>query len=381
MADISRTTGPATAGPDIVSAVTGRDKALPIHVHSLVKTYGEFYALDNVSIDIQSGEFMTLLGPSGSGKTTLLMVLAGFVRPDSGSVKFGDDEILLLPPHNRDIGMVFQNYALFPHMTVAENLAYPLKLRSIGKAEIGERVGRALDLVQMKELGDRNINALSGGQRQRVALARAVIFEPRILLMDEPLSALDKNLREQMQFEVRALHDRLGITTVYVTHDQREALTMSDRIAVINEGCIQQVDPPQRLYERPETFFVASFIGETYRLPVEVRNGSASLFGQPIKIEAVPTSNRPDQILILRPEMLHIAEGLPSENENQISGTLRQNVFQGDSFVSYINIHGNHEIAVRSQHRSNTSLPEPGSEVRLSWLVQDTVILAEEDKV
>src|SRR6056297_395473 len=348
MNDASSDSGPAFAGPGDASAASAQDHSLPISVKSLVKSYGPFRALDDVSIDIRSGEFMTLLGPSGSGKTTLLMVLAGFVRPDSGSVKFGDDEILLLPPHKRDIGMVFQNYALFPHMNVAENLAYPLKLRRVGKVEIRERVERALDLVQLGGLGHRGIEELSGGQRQRVALARAIIFEPRILLMDEPLSALDKNLREQMQFEVRALHDRLGITTVYVTHDQREALTMSDRIAVINEGRIQQVDPPQRLYERPETFFVASFIGETYRLPAEVGNGSVSLFGQPIKIDSAPASQSPNQTLILRPEMLHIADGAPAENENQITGKLRQNVFQGDSFVSYINIHGDHEIAVRS---------------------------------
>ena len=375
MHDVNKTSGPVSAGPGEAS---GRDRALPISVKSLTKTYGAFNALNNVSLDIRSGEFMTLLGPSGSGKTTLLMVLAGFVRPDSGSVLFGDDEVLLLPPHKRDIGMVFQNYALFPHMTVAENLAYPLKLRSIAKAEIRDRVDRALDLVQLGGLGDRGINALSGGQKQRVALARAVIFEPRILLMDEPLSALDKNLREQMQFEVRALHDRLGITTVYVTHDQREALTMSDRIAVINDGQIQQVDPPQRLYERPRTFFVASFIGETYRLPVDVANGTASLFGQPIKAGGPLESTNPQQALILRPEMLHIAEGNPGQDENQMTGTLRQTVFQGDSIVSYISIHGDHEIAVRSQHRSNQTLPEPGSQVRLSWLIQDTVILPED---
>ena len=247
MPEVQKTTGPAFAGSGDTAPLKGRENALPINVNSLVKTYGAFRALDDVSINIRSGEFMTLLGPSGSGKTTLLMVLAGFVRPDSGSVSFGDKEILLLPPHKRDIGMVFQNYALFPHMTVSENLAYPLKLRSVGRSEIRERVERALDLVQLRGLGDRGIDALSGGQRQRVALARSVIFEPRILLMDEPLSALDKNLREQMQFEVRNLHDRLGITTVYGTHDQREALTMSDRIAVIKEGRIQQVDAPQSL--------------------------------------------------------------------------------------------------------------------------------------
>ena len=194
---------------------------LPITISGVTKTYGAVYALDSFDLAIQQGEFLTLLGPSGSGKTTLLMALAGFLRPDSGSIKFADREIILTPPHKRDVGMVFQNYALFPHMTVAANVGYPLKLRKRPADEIAEKVEAALDTVQLGGYGARRINQLSGGQRQRVALARAIVFGPRILLMDEPLSALDKQLRERMQIELRHLHERLGMTTVYVTHDQR----------------------------------------------------------------------------------------------------------------------------------------------------------------
>ena len=226
-------------------------EALPITIRGVTKTYGRVHALDAVDLDIRSGEFLTLLGPSGSGKTTLLMVLAGFNRPDRGSVRFGEREVIRTPPHLRDVGMVFQNYALFPHMSVAGNVGYPLRMRRTARAEIAARVERALDVVQLGGYGERRIDQLSGGQMQRVALARAIVFEPRILLMDEPLSALDKKLRDRMQIELRHLHDRLGMTTVYVTHDQREALTMSDRIAVINHGRLMQLDTPQRLYERP----------------------------------------------------------------------------------------------------------------------------------
>ena len=210
--------------------------ALPIAIRNLTKRYGKVYALNAVDLDVHSGEFLTLLGPSGSGKTTLLMAIAGFNRPDSGSIKFGTDEVILTPPHKRDVGMVFQSYALFPHMNVADNIGFPLKLRGVGAAERDKRVEEALETVQLGGYGARNIDQLSGGQRQRVALARAFVFGPRILLMDEPLSALDKKLRERMQIELKHLHRKLGVTTVYVTHDQREALTMSDRIAVINDG-------------------------------------------------------------------------------------------------------------------------------------------------
>ncbi|MBE7523345.1 MAG: ATP-binding cassette domain-containing protein, partial [Burkholderiales bacterium] len=228
--------GPPAGGP-----------AIPITVRGLRKTYGPQVALDHVDLDVASGEFLTLLGPSGSGKTTLLMALAGFIRPDAGSLKFGTTEVVRMPPHKRDVGMVFQNYALFPHLDVAANVAYPLKLRRVAAADIARRVDAALALVQLSGYGPRRVHELSGGQRQRVALARAIVFEPRIVLMDEPLSALDRQLRERMQIELRELHDQLGMTTIYVTHDQREALTMSDRIAVIAGGRVMQVDTPRRL--------------------------------------------------------------------------------------------------------------------------------------
>mgnify|MGYP001459915650 CR=1 FL=1 len=234
--------------------------ALPVQVQSLSRHFGEVRAVDDVSFDIRPGEFLTLLGPSGSGKTTLLMMIAGFSRPTAGSIRIGGQEIVHLPPHKRNIGMVFQNYALFPHMTVGENIAYPLRLRKTGRAEVEERVRKVLDLVQLGGYAGRRIGQLSGGQRQRIALARAIVFEPRILLMDEPLSALDKQLRETMQIEIRKLHDRLGTTTISVTHDQREALTMSDRIAVFSNGRLAQIATPFGLYEQPENRFIAQFI-------------------------------------------------------------------------------------------------------------------------
>ncbi len=277
------------------------EKSLPLTISGVTKSYGSLKALDNVSIDVKSGEFVTLLGPSGSGKTTLLMVLAGFVRPDSGSVKFGDEEVIRKPPHKRGVGMVFQNYALFPHMNVLNNVAFPLKLRRVAQDEIAERVQGALDLVQLGDLGQRRIDQLSGGQRQRVALARAIVFDPQILLMDEPLSALDKKLREHMQIEIRHLHEKLGRTTVYVTHDQREALTMSDRVAVIDFGQFKQIDAPKDLYERPRSKFVADFIGESSFLPVEVNGSSIDLDGATMRLAEPPISSDKRQLLVVRP--------------------------------------------------------------------------------
>src|SRR5438128_3059254 len=231
------------------------------------KTYdGVIRVVEALDLDVERGEFLTLLGPSGSGKTTTLMLLAGFETPTAGEILLEGKPLSRVPPYQRNIGMVFQNYALFPHMSIAENIGFPLSVRGVPAAEISKRVERALDMVQLGSFGGRKPAQLSGGQQQRVAVARALVFEPKLVLMDEPLGALDKQLREQMQLEIRRLHQRLGVTMVYVTHDQHEALTMSDRITVFHRGRLQQLDTPARIYEEPVNAFVARFIGENNRL-------------------------------------------------------------------------------------------------------------------
>ena len=350
--------------------------SLPISVRGITKSYGRFKALDDVSLEVASGEFITLLGPSGSGKTTLLMVLAGFSRPDCGSVRFGDDEVIRTPPHKRGVGMVFQNYALFPHMNVFHNVAYPLKLRRVSSADIAQRVERALNLVQLGAFMERRVDQLSGGQRQRVALARAIVFEPRILLMDEPLSALDKKLREQMQIEIKHLHEQLGMTTVYVTHDQREALTMSDRVAVINDGRFMQLDEPKRLYERPRSHFVADFIGESSFLPVEVERNEAWLNGAPLRLAEQP-SDGGRQLLVVRPEKLEILTNGSDGDFNCLTGTVKELVYQGESFIFYVSLDGGAEIVVRSPSRREALavVPERGQPIRLGLHPEDTILV------
>jgi putative spermidine/putrescine transport system ATP-binding protein len=356
-----------------------RDAALPITCRQITKTYGKVHALDHVDLDVRSGEFLTLLGPSGSGKTTLLMVLAGFTRPDHGSLKFGEREVIRLAPHKRDVGMVFQNYALFPHMSVAGNIAFPLKLRGVKGAEASERIERALDTVKLGGYGDRRIDQLSGGQKQRVALARAIVFEPRILLMDEPLSALDKQLREHMQIELRQLHDRLGMTTVYVTHDQREALTMSDRIAVINHGRIMQLDAPRRIYEQPANRFVAEFIGESTLLPVEVSDGACFFAGAKMALAAAPDGDG-RRLMMLRPERLRILDGAPGERVNVLKGRVADVIYQGDSFVLHAALADGSRISVRgvSSGQALAAMPHPGDDVALGVGADDVVLLADE---
>lgn len=354
-----------------------QNTSIPVTVRNITKSYGDFKALDDVSLDIDSGEFVTLLGPSGSGKTTLLMVLAGFVRPDCGSVKFDQDEVILAPPHKRNVGMVFQNYALFPHMTVFQNVAYPLKLRKVGTSEIENRVTKALELVELGGYESRRIDQLSGGQRQRVALARAIVFEPRVLLMDEPLSALDKKLREQMQIEIRHMHERLGMTTVYVTHDQREALTMSDRVVVVNQGQFEQIDNPKQLYERPRSHFVADFIGESSFLPVSVNNGQITYEGANLKLAEAPHSDAADQLLVVRPEKLELVMGSASDDINAISGTIKEMVYQGESFLLYVDLPSGETIALRQPSRRETlaALPGVGKPITLGLHAEDTIIV------
>ncbi|WP_455373778.1 ABC transporter ATP-binding protein [Limibacillus halophilus] len=356
------------------------NRGLPITIQGVTKTYGAVHALDAVDLSVESGEFLTLLGPSGSGKTTLLMTLAGFTRPDRGSLLFGEEEMIRMPPHKRDLGMVFQNYALFPHMTVSENVAYPLKIRRRPKEEIDQRVEKALETVQLGGYGERRIGQLSGGQKQRVALARAIVFEPRILLMDEPLSALDKKLRDRMQIELRHLHDKLGMTTVYVTHDQREALTMSDRIAVINHGRVMQLGTPKQIYDRPANRFVADFIGESAFLPAQRDGGRILCAGRELLLEASPP-DAGDLLVILRPERLQLLAEEAGDDMNSFSAKVDDVVYQGDSFLLYASLEDGTTLALRDVVRRDTlgALPRTGDKVLLGLHARDTVVIPAEE--
>ena len=355
-------------------------QSLPISLTDLSKHYGLVKALDKVSLNIAAGEFLTLLGPSGSGKTTLLMALAGFVRPDSGSIIFGENEMITTPPHKRGLGMVFQSYALFPFMTAAENVEFPLKIRGISKAEQSIRAERALETVQLPGFCDRRINQLSGGQRQRVALARAMVFEPRIILMDEPLSALDKKLREHMQIELKALHDKLDATIVYVTHDQREALTMSDRIAVFNNGRIEQIETPERLYRRPNSFFVADFIGESVSVPVEVSSNIAKIQGLSLKTNLPILSGRGGYKLIIRPELLQLTSNKVPKTSNDLSGHVHDIIYQGDSVLVIINceLTGLINARIPANRVGQKGIPSKGEWVGVALHPEDTIIVPEQ---
>jgi putative spermidine/putrescine transport system ATP-binding protein len=363
-------------GPEIASAC-------PIGIKGIVKSYGTFRALREVTLDVAGGEFLTLLGPSGSGKTTLLMIIAGFTRADGGSLRFGETEVIFDPPNRRNIGVVFQNYALFPHMDVFHNVAYPLRLRKVPSRELRAKVERTLQLVQLDALGKRQIHELSGGQRQRVALARAIVFEPRILLMDEPLSALDKNLRETMQIEIRRLHDRLGVTTIYVTHDQREALTMSDRIAVMNDGRVVQIGSPREIYDAPTTAFVGSFIGESNLVPVEIVDGQIAIHGQRIAARRLGVAAGNAPMLLLRPDVIAVVAGeargpFSSDGRNQIPATLRHVVFQGDTALIQLSLNSGQLIGARISSRVTAlgALPALGGAVSILLHPDDVVIVS-----
>src|SRR5882672_4695501 len=319
------------SGTAIVSCYQGA----AVGLSGVEKRFGTVGAVRGISIDIRSGEFLTLLGPSGSGKTTTLMMIAGFETPTAGDIAIDGKSVVAMPPYRRNIGMVFQNYALFPHLTVEENIGFPLKQRGVARAERARLVGEALELVQLPGYGARYPRQLSGGQQQRVALARAIVFKPRLLLMDEPLGALDKQLRESLQLEMRRLHADLGITFIYVTHDQEEALTMSDRIAVMNVGLVAQVGRPEDLYDRPSSRFVASFIGESNFLSAVVRgveDGVVVADCQGATIRAVcpgrPASGE-KVTLTTRPERLRFADGGWSSNgqQNRLSVTVTEAVF------------------------------------------------------
>ena len=341
------------------------------------KTYdGEILVVKDLNLDIQAGEFVTMLGPSGSGKTTCLMMLAGFETPTEGRVMLGGTELNNVPPHKRGIGMVFQNYALFPHMTVAENLAFPLEVRKMSKSDTEAKVKRALDMVELGAFGGRRPGQLSGGQAQRVALARALVFEPDLVLMDEPLGALDRNLREQMQYEIKHIHENLGMTVVYVTHDQSEALTMSDRIAVFNDGKIQQLASPPVLYEKPDNAFVAQFIGENNRLMGTVvdDDGNACTVdadGYTIKALSVSHAGKGSRTtLSLRPErvMLNPDSGsLP----NIFDAKVEELIYLGDHVRARINTCGDDEFIVKVPNAHNHATLNKGQPVTVGWAMED----------
>ena len=343
------------------------------------KSYdGETLVVKDLNLAIETGEFLTMLGPSGSGKTTCLMMLAGFEPATHGEIYLDERPINRVAPHRRNIGMVFQDYALFPHMTVAENLAFPLRVRRISRSETEAKVKRALDMVRLPGFSGRRPAQLSGGQQQRVAVARALVFEPDLVLMDEPLGALDKNLREEMQYEIKHIHEELGVTVIYVTHDQAEALTMSNRIAVFNDGVIQQLATPSALYEEPENAFVAQFIGENNRLfgrvtSVDDRYCQVSLDGcrnvvsaLNIKVEGAGVR----ATLSLRPERVVIAPRGP-EVENAITGRVEELIYLGDHIRARLTVAGNDEFVVKIPNTDRQRSLSKGVEVELGWTADD----------
>ena len=349
---------------------------MSIEIRNVSKNFNAFKALDDINLDIQSGELVALLGPSGSGKTTSLMMLAGFETPTAGEILLAGRSINNVPPHKRDIGMVFQNYALFPHMTVAENLAFPLSVRGMSKTDVKERVKRALSMVQLDAFAGRYPAQLSGGQQQRVALARALVFEPQLVLMDEPLGALDKQLREHMQMEIKHLHQRLGVTVVYVTHDQGEALTMSDRVAVFHQGEIQQIEPPRNLYEQPRNTFVANFIGENNRLSGQLLScdGERCVVGLPRgeKVEALAVNvGQPGEpvTLSIRPERVRL-NGASESCVNRFSGRVAEFVYLGDHVRVRLEVCGRDDFFVKQPIAELDPTLSVGDVVPLGWQVE-----------
>ena len=338
---------------------------------------GESYVVNDINLEIPRGEFLTLLGPSGSGKTTCLMMLAGFLSPTRGEILVDGKQVMDIPPHKRTFGMVFQNYALFPHMTVAKNLAFPLEVRGIEKSRRDELVQRALELVQLQDFGDRRPSQLSGGQQQRIAIARALVYEPDLVLMDEPLGALDRRLREEMQYEIRRIQDKVGVTMVYVTHDQGEAMVMSDRIAVFESGQIKQLASPVTLYEEPTDTFVASFIGENNQLKGEVIEIGDSLCtvdvnGTRIEATQVDESLKPGDsaVLVIRPERVSI-----HNTEADFSNVHRAEVinltFVGDHLRVQLRTCGYDEFIAKIPNVAGHGSVLKGDSIEIGWATLD----------
>jgi putative spermidine/putrescine transport system ATP-binding protein len=356
-----------------------------LELRNVRKTYGPLVAVDDISVTLSAGEFLSFLGPSGSGKTTTLAMIAGLVEPSSGEILLKSQPLNPLPPYRRNIGMVFQNYALFPHMTVAKNITFPLEMRRMPQAEINERVARVLSLVGLGSYGPRLPHQLSGGQQQRIALARAMVFEPPLLLMDEPLGALDKKLREQMQLEIKQLHRKLGMSIIYVTHDQEEALTMSDRIAVFNNGRIEQIGEPSELYEQPATRFVANFIGETNLFSgvvTEAAGGYCRIDCNGLRLRArhrggvsvgqsISVAVRPERTLLSDPSKPE------PDAENRVTGEVAELIYLGRSRKYVIRAAGTEVVAVQQILSSLDDIFEIGDAVGVHWKAEDAIAVSD----
>jgi len=357
-----------------------------ISIQSVDKYFGRFQAIDDVSVDIGHGEFFSLLGSSGCGKTTLLRMLAGFENPTNGEIYIDGQPMSEVPPHLRPVNMVFQSYAIFPHLNVRDNIAYGLRKQKLPKAKRHEMVDEMLELIKLPGYGDRKANELSGGQRQRIALARALILRPKVLLLDEPLGALDKQLREQMQLELRALQRTVGITFVFVTHDQEEALTLSDRIAVMSQGKVLQIDSPTGLYERPQSREVASFIGTMNFFDGQVSrvNGSsvevtARGLGTVTAAQSKAGFAAGDQVQIaIRPEKLDLSEEAPRDAAHQVQGALENAAYLGERSHFYVRLDRVEKpVAVSTQNRAHAmTASEQARPVWLSWHADNVVLLA-----
>ncbi|MGQ0485045.1 MAG: ABC transporter ATP-binding protein [Hyphomicrobiales bacterium] len=341
-----------------------------VDVKGITKRYGTVTALDNVSVSFADGEFFGLLGPSGSGKTTLLRAVAGFVIPDSGSIDFDGERVESVPVHRRGIGMVFQSYALFPHLTVNENVAFGLDVRGVDRKEIERRVDEMVSLVRLPGLGGRKPRQLSGGQQQRIALARALITQPKVLLLDEPLGALDRRLRQEMQVELKEIQRKTGITAIFVTHDQEEALTLSDRIAIINEGHIDQIGAPQEVYEKPVSVFAAQFLGDANVLRGQPADDGLIL-GDGTRIE---TNGQCGGVAIVRPEKLTVQAGHAALQGNALHGVVRQAIYSGAS-VTYrlaVPAFGDKPLLAFMQNQTGDVIAT-GGQVTASWNKSQTI--------
>ncbi|MFS2223711.1 ABC transporter ATP-binding protein [Pantoea sp. B65] len=353
-----------------------------LDLSSITKRYGDFYATRNLSLSVEDGEFVALLGPSGCGKTTTMRMIAGFVEPTEGSVHIGGRDMTNLPPWKRDTGLVFQNYALFPHLSVAQNVAFGLEMRHISKSDIAPKVEEALRLVRLGGMGDRMPRQMSGGQQQRVALARALVFRPDVLLLDEPLSNLDAKLRLEVRVEIRELQRKMGITTVMVTHDQEEALTMADRLVVMRDGEVRQVGTQRDLYERPTDSFVASFVGRSSFLHGTARDAGQFLTRGGLQIQCAELEKVlfGPALLSLRPERI-IVDSRPPEG--------LENVFPGEvSFVSYLggllDIHiqlaGDEQVIAQIPNRAEAGIPQIGDKVFVGWSAASARVFSDPDR-